>query len=351
MRQKAEGFSSLIFMVRTKSHSSQGTSINEVARLAGVSVTTVSRVINKFPSVKEANKRKVLEVIKRLKYQPNPIAQRLATGRNNVVTLVMPRYEGIFYSFYALELIKSIGNMCSVLKFDLLLRIVDAHAPLDLKGIGGLVFADIIGNREQLIQAVEEKTPTVVINNLVQDLDVNCVAIDNIGGAKQAVKYLIGLGHIRIAHIAGDTVTQAAAQRLDGYKQALQESNITVDENYIIKTDYSRGKARYAAETLLEMTAPPSAIFVASDSMALEVMAVALEKGKKLPQDLSIVGFDDNPTSLYGPIALTTVRQPLIKMGEEAVKRLGIIIREKDSSVQRIVLPTELVIRDSCQKV
>lgn len=338
-------------MTRHKSISSHGISIHQVAQVAGVSITTVSRVINKFPSVKNSNRQKVLEAIKKLNYHPSPLAQRLATGKNDIICLVMPRYEGIFYSFYALELIKSIGNMCGVLKQDLLLRLTDSSTPLNLRGVGGFIFADIIGNRNQVLQAYNEKTPLVVINNYVQDLEVNCVAIDNAGGAKQATKYLIELGHRRIAHIAGDIVTQAAALRLQGYKEALKEGNIAVDENYIIKTDYSRGRARIAAEKILNLDPVPTAVFVASDTMALEVMAVALEMGKQIPRDLSIVGFDDNPTSLYGPVALTTVRQPLIKMGEEAVKRLNVVISGKDSNIEKIVLPTELVIRESCVRV
>lgn len=337
-------------MARHKTHSSQTPSIHDVARMAGVSITTVSRVINKLPSVKDRHRLQVLEAIKKLKYHPSLVAQRLATGKTNVVALIMPRYEGIFYSFYALELIKSIGNMCGVLKLDLLLRLVDSRSALDTGGIGGAVFADIIGNRNQLLQALEEKLPCVVINNLAEDMHVDCVAVDNVGGAREAVKYLVQLGHRRIAHIAGDVVTQAAAQRLEGYKQGLKDSKIDVKEEYIEKTDYSRGKARAAAEKLLSLQPAPTAIFVASDTMALEVMAVALEKGKRLPQELSIIGFDDNPVGLYGPVALTTVRQPLIKMGEEALKRLQAVMSGKATGVEKKLLPTELVIRDSCSR-
>ena len=106
-------------MVRRKKQSSSNVSIEDVARLAGVSITTVSRVINKFPSVKERNKRKVLDVVKDLHYQPSILAQRLATGKSNVIALVVPRYEGMFYSFYLLELIRGIGTLCEALKLDL----------------------------------------------------------------------------------------------------------------------------------------------------------------------------------------------------------------------------------------
>jgi LacI family transcriptional regulator len=138
---------------------------------------------------------------------------------------------------------------------------------------------------------------------------------------------------------------------MEGYKQALKKHGLSVEEKIIFKTDYSRGQARSAAEHLIKMPNPPTAVFVASDSMALEVMTVARERGKQIPRDLSIVGFDDNPSGLYGPVALTTVRQPLIKMAEESVKVLSLLMSKKKTRPEKIILPTELVIRESCQKI
>lgn len=336
--------------MRSKKEPSKSISIEDVARLAGVSISTVSRVINKFPSVKEKNRIRVMNAVKELKFQPSVFAQRLATGKSNVVALVIPRYEGIFYSFYALELIRGIGTLCDALKLDLLLQLTDSQRDLNLKSVGGAIFADIIGNRRQLEDALNCGIPCVVINNYVEDLEVSCIAIDNRGGAEKAVEYLISLGHKIIAHIAGDLVTQSAAQRLEGYKRALKNSNLAFKEEYIFKTDYSRGQARLAAEKLVKMPNPPTAVFVASDSMALEVMAVVRELGKEIPRDLSIVGFDDNPSGLYGPVALTTVRQPLIKMAEESIKELNLLMDfKKKTKIKKIALPTELVIRESCK--
>lgn len=335
-------------MVRKKTKDPARISIEDVARLAGVSIATVSRVINKLPSVKDDNRKRVLEAIKQLQFSPSVAAQRLASGKANVISLVIPRYEGIFYSFYALELIRGIGTLCDALKFDLLLNLTDAHRQLEFSGVGGIIFADIIGNRQQLESALQKQIPCVVINNYVEDLKVNCVTVDNFQGAETAVNYLINLGHKKIAHITGDLVTQVASQRLEGYKSALIKNGLGVIDEYIVKTDYSRGEARQATERLLNLAAVPSAIFVASDSMALEVMAVVLEHGKKIPQDLSIVGFDDNPSGLYGPVALTTVRQPLVQMAQEGVRTLSTLIASKEKSIKKITLKTELVIRDSC---
>ena len=338
-------------MVRRKKTPSGTISINDVARQAGVSITTVSRVINKSPSVKEKNIKAVQEVIKELKYQPSVVAQRLASGKSNVVALVIPRYEGIFYSFYALELIRGIGTLCEVLKLDLLLHLTDSKTPLNLKGVGGIIFADVIGNRKQVEEALEQRIPAIILNNQVEDLKVSYVAIDNTKGAQDAVNYLVDLGHKKIAHIAGDIITQSAAQRLEGYKMALKKNDIEFHPEYVFKTDYSRGQARSAAEEMLRMQDKITAVFVASDSMALEVMAAARELGKEIPRDLSIVGFDDNPSGLYGPVALTTVRQPLVKMAQEGIKELNILInsKEKTEQIKKIILTTELVIRESCQ--
>ena len=339
-------------MTRTKKIPSKSISIEDVARRAGVSITTVSRVINKVGQVKEKNRARVVDAVKELKFQPSIFAQRLATGKSNVVALLIPRYEGVFYSFYALELIRATGTLCEAFKLDLLLHLTDSHSreALSLRGVGGVIFSDIIGTRHQIEEAVKAGLPCVVINNYVEDLPVSCIAIDNSGGAKSAVNYLVNLGHKKIAHISGDVATQAAAKRLEGYVDALKENGIALKEDYILKTDYSRGQARAAAEKLFKMPEPPSAVFVASDSMALEVMAVARELGKNIPADLSIIGFDDNPSGLYGPVALTTVRQPLIKMAEEGVKELNrLMSAKKGAQPKKIILPTELVVRESCR--
>lgn len=335
--------------MRTKKGPSQNVSIKDVARLAGVSITTVSRVINKFPTVKEKHKIKVLDAIKQLNFKPSVFAQRLATGHSNVIALVIPRYEGIFYSFYALELIRGIGTLCEVLKLDLLLHLTDERSSFNFRGVGGVIFSDIIGNEHQLKETIAQNIPSIVINHYTDDPQVNCIAVDNVGGAQEAVNYLIGLGHKKIAHITGDLITQAATQRLEGYKKALKKNNIPLNENYIFKTDYSHGQARQAAEKLIKMNDPPTAVFVASDAMALEVISAVKESGKEVPRDLSVIGFDDNPSGLYGAVSLTTVRQPLVKMAQEAVKELNALINSKKKvAAKKILLPAELVIRESC---
>ena len=327
-------------------------SIKDVAHASGVSIATVSRVINENPSVKEDNRKKVLEVVKKLNFKPSLVARRLAKRKLlDVIALVIPRYEGVFYSFYVLELIRGIGTLCEALKLDLLLHLTDSKSSLNLSGIGGIIFADIIGNMHQLSDALRLEIPTVVINHTLEDKRASCISIDNKGGAAQAVDYLVALGHRRIAHIAGDLVTQAAQLRLEGYRIALEKNKLPYIEDYVIKTDYSRAQARQAAKELLKLKSPPTAIFVASDSMALELISVATELNKEIPRDFSVIGFDDNPMGLYAPVALTTVRQPLVKMAQESVKFLNNLMRAQIKKNIKLVLPCELVIRQSCSSI
>lgn len=323
-------------------------SIEDVARRAKVSITTVSRVINNVATVSPKNRAKVEEAVAFLKYRPDVSAQRLASGRNNAIGLVMPGYPGIFYSFYAVELIRGVGHSCETLRLDLVFHITNGYNPLNSTSVGGLIFADIIENRKQIEAALEMGTPCIVINNIVDDMTVNYIGIDNVAGGGIATDYLISLGHERIATITGARQTQSGKQRLEGFTQMMQKKKVPVRDAYIAEGDYSRRSARIAAEKLLSLPEPPTAIFVASDDMALEVITVVMEKGLKVPEDISVIGYDDNPSCLYGPIALTTVKQPLFQMAQDSVKYLQAIISGKRKSPVQMVLTPKLVVRDSC---
>ena len=323
-------------------------SIEDVAKRAGVSITTVSRVINNVPTVNEKSRAAVEEAIAYLKFKPNVSAQRLARGLNNAVGLVMPGYPGIFHSFYAIELIRGIGHACETLRLDLVFHITDGYNPLNTNNVGGVIFADIIENRKQIMAALEEGIPCMVINNIVDDLDINYIAVDNVKGGRLATEYLIGLGHKKIAIITGNLHTQAGLQRFEGYQQALKKKDIPVHKEYIYKGDYSRRCARIAIEEFLALKNPPTAIFACSDDMALEVIAVAMERGLNVPEGLSVIGYDDNPAGIYGPVGLTTMKQPLFKMAEDAVKHLNAIVLGKKKAPVKVLLIPDLITRDSC---
>ena len=325
----------------------QKVSIDDVARRAKVSITTVSRVINNVPTVSRKNQTKVEEAIAFLKYKPDISAQRLARGVNTAIGLVMPGYPGIFYSFYAVELIRGVGHACETLHLDMVFHITNGMNPLNPYSVGGLVFADIIENRSQVQTALDVGVPCVVMNHVVSEFDVNYIGIDNLTGGKLATDYLVSLGHKRVATVTGSLQTQAGAQRLKGFKEVMEKTHTPLPPEYIVEGDYSRRSARSGVESLLALKTPPTAIFAASDDMALEIIAVILERGLKVPENISVIGFDDNPIALYGPIALTTIRQPLFEMAEQAVRYLHQLMSGKRSRVKKVLSP-QLVIRESC---
>lgn len=324
-------------------------SITDVARKAGVSITTVSRVLNKVPTVNKEIVQRVEGAISDMKFKPNPTAQRLAKGiQNTAVGFVIPGYPGIFHSFYAVELMRGIGHGCETLRLDLIFHITDGSNPLRSNFAGGLIFADIIENLPQVQTAVAEGMPCLVINHIVKDLQVSYIAVDNVKGSFMAAEYLVNLGHKRIATVTGNMQTQAGIDRFEGFQKALKQHNIDCPTEYVHKGDYSRRSARQAAERFFSLENPPTAIFAASDDMAMEIVSVSMENGIKVPEDISIIGFDDNPAGLFGPVGLTTIKQPLFTMGEEAVRVVYEIMTGKQKGLVHKVLAPDLIVRESC---
>ena len=321
--------------------------IIDVAREAGVSIASVSRFLNNPSSLRKENRDKINEAIKKLNYHPLIHAQRLAGGKLGIFGLIIPGYEGIFYSFYALEIIRGVGLALEREGVDLHINIFWNKDNFKDSLVDGVIFADIINNEHQLKRLLKKQIPVVVINRKVEDLEVSFVAIDNFKGAYEATDFLIKRGHTNIAHLCGDLNVQCAQERLQGYKEALKNNNIPVKEEYIKITNFSRTEAREALEELFSLSNPPTAIFSASDDMAEEALGFAREKGVEVPSKLSVIGFDDNPRCAHNNFSLTTVRQPLGKMVQTAVSMLKELVSKKDVSLRRIVLEPELVIRDT----
>jgi LacI family transcriptional regulator len=332
-------------------------SIHDVAKAAGVSITTVSRVINKNPSVTEYNKTKVKKAIEQLGFRPDISARRLAGGKINTIGLIIPRFDDMFHTFYVTEVIRGACNAASEAGLDILVhltakdlkpQLIDSHLD-NISFCSGVLFADIQGNEELLSEVLDEGTPCVVMNHFDKDLDAGCIAIDNKTGAINAVDYIISLGHKRIATITGDLGIQAGRDRLEGYKESLRNHDLPVDEALIKECDFSPQRARKLALELTDADGPLSAIFVASDEMAAEVIKVLQQRKKKVPQEISVVGFDDSWFATQGPIGITTVRQPLGIMAQRAVNNLRDLISSRTKlAPQKDILSTELVVRESC---
>jgi len=324
--------------------------IAQVARTAGVSTTTVSRVINAVPTVSEENRRRVLEAIKQLRYRPNPSAQRLAAGKTNTVGLLLPRFEGIFQSYYALEVIKGIGMGAERVGCDLLLHITDGTTMVNRASVDGVLFVDIDGNEDLVDQALNEEIPCVVLNHYMEDLPVSCVAIDNKTSAKRVVDYFVRLGHHDIATITGDLKTQAGLDRFDGFVQAMESRKLPLKDGYVQYGNFRVEGARHAMQALLKLKDRPTAVFVASDEMAIEAISVALAKHVRVPEEVSVMGFDDNPIASHARIPLTTIRQPLEEMGRMGMELLFQYKQGAKKSPTKLLLPTELIERESCRQ-
>ncbi|MEK6715003.1 MAG: substrate-binding domain-containing protein [Candidatus Omnitrophota bacterium] len=279
------------------------------------------------------------------------------TSHHEIFALVVRRFEDIFHSFYVTEAIKGASYSASRLKIDLLIHITEKtvhedwlNSPtLNLDYVDGIIFGDIDSDVRTLKKVVEKKIPCLVMNNYLKE-PINCIAIDNKNATVEVVNYLVGLGHTKIATITGDLSTQAGIDRLEGYKVVLTQHNLPINANYIRTGNFLRTPAHQAALTLLTLRERPTAIFAASDVMALEVINVAKEKKIKVPEELSVVGFDDNPIVEYSSVSLTTVRQPITEMGRLAVENLYNIVTGKIKGLPvKILLPTQLIKRKSCQ--
>ncbi|MFH1459631.1 MAG: substrate-binding domain-containing protein [Candidatus Omnitrophota bacterium] len=275
--------------------------------------------------------------------------------KRNIYTLVIPRFEDIFHSFFAQEIIKGVSSAASHLQVDILMHITErgkvdhwyssqvfaAHVSQ------GILFADIDQDRVGLKKVVNKNIPCVVLNNSFIE-PINCISIDNYKATRRIMEYLVGLGHKKIATICGDLCTESGQDRLKGYNDGLHAAGIEVESQYIKKGEFLRTPARHAAEKLLNLPQRPTAIFAASDVMALEVMDIAKTKNIKIPQQLSIIGFDDNPLNQYSSIGLTTVKQPITEMASMGLETLHRIVTGQHKKTVQEKLPARLIKRNSC---
>lgn len=335
----------------------------DIARLAGVSRSTVSRVVNNYSNVPEQTRQRVLEVIKKYNYVPHASASQLAGGQNRIIGLFMVDKKAdtqghtVTASPYFSPFITGVLDSANRAGYHVLAYAVsniDGYENVKKvfynKTISGGIF---IGQHDdgEISEIIEGGFKTVLIDrsfNLTGSGN-NPIIInaDNVGGAFQAVSYLIGLSHRRIAHVTGYAGQLSTDQRLQGYKEALIKAGIPYDPALVASGDFLQGGGYCATNKLLE-EARPTAIFYANDTMAIGGMAAISERGLRIPQDLSVIGFDDIELSGYLQPALTTVRMPLGSMSETAVNSLiNLILNEPGGPNQRVV-PVELIKRQSC---
>ncbi|MGJ3239151.1 MAG: LacI family DNA-binding transcriptional regulator [Anaerolineae bacterium] len=328
--------------------------LEEIGKIAGVSRATVSRVINNHPNISEPVRQRVQEVIEETGYQPNIAARTLVSNQSRIIGLVIPAIlSNVFTNPYYPRLMQGIAKACNDANYTLTFfmfqdqdeqekgsqRIVN-NALLD----GLIVNADYNENSlvERLLRA---NMPFVQIGRPIDGIVIHHVDADNFLGGKMATQHLIDLGRRRIAQVA--TAKNAAGEERDrGYKAALAAHNIPLNEDWIVYADFSESQAYRVTQELLQHQ--PDGIFVQSDWMAIGVIRAIEEAGLRIPEDIAIVGFDDLPIAVRDHPHLTTIRQPIEQIGEQAVQSLLKIIEKPDLPQQQSTVPVELIVRESC---
>ncbi len=325
--------------------------IKDVARLARVSPACVSLVLNNKSYVSQKTKQRICKAIKQLNYRPNIIARSLRKKETNSIGLVISDISNPFFP----EVARGVEDAARKYGLSLVLCNTNADQSLERKHIDVLLAKQIDGliltsarSESHLEQYIKENCYLVLVNRELLPGRLDFVGIDNLASAKMAVDHLIKLGHRRIAFIRGEPASSASFRRYEGYKLALEQAKMSYTDNFV-KTGYLRYAGGYQAmESLLQARPYPTAVFCANDMMALAAIDVCLLKGIRIPQDLAIVGFDDIWVASLRNIQLTTVHQPRYLMGAKSVDLLIEIITGKRTQAKRVILPTKLVVRETC---
>ena len=330
--------------------------IFDIARMAGVSKTTVSRVINNQSGVREETRLKVQEAIKKLNYVPNHAARSLVSRKSGVIGVVLNEFNASVYLKLANYLEKFAAQynynvvFCSSNdNFDSKSRYVQYFTGGAADGL--ILFGSDARDRELVKKTLNAGFPLVLIENYFNDIQVNDVIIDNFSGAENAVNYLVGLGHRKVAHITGNINHKAALERFNGYIKSLNKNGISYNKEYIIHTDSGEQSGYRAADRLLRLKEPPTAIFTFNDMQGYEVIQRASELGLSIPRDLSVVGFDniyDILKFIPSNIRLTSMKQPMEKVAEAAIRLMMTNIDDINAKPQIISFETEIFHGTSC---
>ncbi len=327
----------------------QATNIREVAALAGVSTATVSRALQRPDQVRPETRQKVMEAIKQANFVPNSQARNLRLQSNHTVILLVRDISNPFY----LEIYKGVEETASEAGYKVLMgdarnseeRVANHIEMVRQKHADGLILmtghfpADLLENQELL-------PPLVIASESIPGLHLPTVKVDNRVASLEAVKHLLDRGHGNIAHLAGPLPEALASERLDGYRQALADAGVEYRDELVIRGDYSIESGRDAVQRLLQQNIAFSAIFAASDQMAIGAISELRKHDLSVPRDVSVIGFDDMIfANAYDP-PLTTVRQPRREMGQRAMS-LMIEILSGRSTAETIELNTDLVVRGS----
>jgi len=332
--------------------------IKDIAKKAGVSVATVSKVMNGYDDIGEVTKAKVLKIIKENNYRPNANAQSLRTNKSFLVGLFFKDHQdsGVKHPFFR-GIISGLEERLLENNYDMILFSAnweDQFSYLEkcqFRNVDGAILMGMPKDDSKLQELLQAKIPSVFIDLDISDEKASYIISDNEEGARKAVRHLAELGHEKIAVIEGEEITVPTQKRLAGYRAEMEAQNLKIKDKWIIQGKFSVDGGYQAMEEVLKLKNRPTAIFCMGDEIAVGAMKAIEEAGLSVPDDFSIVGFDDIEISQYLNPALTTVRQKKEEMGIEAADMVLELINNQEEKVEFEIIDTELVVRNSTKKL
>ncbi|HEX5810084.1 MAG TPA: LacI family DNA-binding transcriptional regulator [Anaerolineales bacterium] len=327
--------------------------IREVAESAGVSYATVSHVINNTRIVSPETRERVLAAMNTLNYRPNMLARSLRQGKTNTLGLVLPDSANPFFA----EISRAIEDEAFKKGYSVFLCNTELDTERELfyvdvlskKQVDGIIFVAAGDQADSLDFLRHRNMPVVMIDRDLPNVEVDAVLTDHQQGGWLATRHLIELGHTHIACIAGPSSITPSAERITGYRMALEQAGLPCDENLIVRGDYHAQSGMEATRLILEMNPRPTAIFALNDLMALGALRAAAEAGYSVPRDLAIIGYDDLELAHFTNPPLTTIAQPKKEIGAQAVNLLVDRMSSRNRPPSRVVLAPALIVRRSTQ--
>ena len=340
----------------------------DIAKLAGVSRSTVSRVVNNYPNLSPETKKRVTEIIKKYGYVPHASARALAGKSNKIIGVFITNinqhsekfviYRNLYFSPFTSAVLDYAGKSGYKVLVSLINMKSDFESARELffnKTISGAIFVGVNNNDHEILKLIESGYKLVIIDQeQCKDKDLGkriIVNSDNLDGAYKAVTHLIEYGHREIAHISGNMNKFSGFKRLEGYKKAMNKAGLTIKKEYIVEGDFTEDSGYYGAKKLLANKNGITAIFASNDAIAVGAMKAMKEMGIKIPDDISIVGYDDIRMASYISPALTTVKISILKMASLATRDLIDFIENGIDSSKYNTVSAELVVRESTKKI